>query len=218
MSEPTPPYTDEQLKSDDVSKKELCTFLQENGSRKFLKENKLNGQLKSIAKTKSKDQLVADYHLLFETKDFKKEGEEEEDEVKKVVKATEKLSVKPKKEEVVEEAPKYTKRIMKKGDKINFPSKGSTVDCWYTGKLDNGEVFDSNEINLKRAKKHQPLQFKVGMGNVIKGWDHALLHMSAGERCEIVIEPEWAYGKKGCEPKIPANARLTFEVELARIY
>jgi len=66
----------------------------------------------------------------------------------------------------------------------------------------------------KKGKKPLPLRFKVGVGKVIRGWDEALLTMSAGEKAEITIQPEWAYGKKGVEGKVPPNAVLIFDVEL----
>ena len=52
---------------------------------------------------------------------------------------------------------------------------------------------------------------------VIFQWDEALMTMSTGEKCEVVIEPEWAYGRKGVEGKVPRHATLTFEIELVGI-
>jgi len=122
----------------------------------------------------------------------------------------------PEVEEVQEsEVPKYTKRILKKGDKENFPLRKQVVKVNYTGTLEGGKVFDSSFSEKK--KTHVPFTFKVGIGKVIKGWDEAILTMSVGEKCEIVIEPVWAYGKKGAMPHIPPNATLTFEVELVGI-
>ncbi|OPJ90115.1 peptidyl-prolyl cis-trans isomerase FKBP3 [Patagioenas fasciata monilis] len=115
--------------------------------------------------------------------------------------------------------PKYTKSILKKGDKTNFPKKGDTVHCWYTGKLQDGTVFDTNvQTSAKKKKAAKPFSFKVGVGKVIRGWDEALLTMSKGEKAQLEIEPEWAYGKKGQpDAKIPPNAKLFFEVELVDI-
>ncbi|CAI9549054.1 unnamed protein product [Staurois parvus] len=115
--------------------------------------------------------------------------------------------------------PKYTKFMLKKGDKTNFPKKGDTVHCWYTGTLENGTVFDSNiTTSAKKKKATKPLAFKVGVGRVIRGWDEALLTMSKGEKAKLEIESEWAYGKKGQpDAKIPPNAKLIFEVELVDI-
>jgi len=94
---------------------------------------------------------------------------------------------------------------------------GDQISVHYTGKLDNGKVFDSNMDLDKNRKKGAPLKFKVGVGKVIRGWDEALLTMSVGESAELVIQPEWAYGKKGVEGKVPAGASLIFQVELVGI-
>jgi peptidylprolyl isomerase len=66
---------------------------------------------------------------------------------------------------------------------------GDTVKVHYTGKFDNGEVFDSSD-------GAQPLAFTVGAGQVIPGFDQALVGMQVGETKEIVIEPEQAYGAR----------------------
>jgi peptidylprolyl isomerase len=66
---------------------------------------------------------------------------------------------------------------------------GDTVKVHYTGKLDSGEVFDSSD-------GAEPLAFTVGVGEVIPGFDHALLGMQIGETKEVVIEPEQAYGDR----------------------
>ena len=64
---------------------------------------------------------------------------------------------------------------------------GDTVKVHYTGKLDSGEVFDSSEDG-------EPLSFTVGAGEVIEGFDQALIGMQVGESKEIIIPPEQAYG------------------------
>lgn len=151
-----------------------------------------------MAKTAKKDQLIAAYEKLFASKRFKgKDG------VAQVTKEVKDLKVEGKateaKEEAVDEGPpKYTKSILKKGDKSTFPKKGETVYCWYTGTLEDGTVFDSNiPTSAKKKKGAKPLSFKVGVGKVIRGWDEALLTMSKGEKAKLEIESEWAYGKKG---------------------
>jgi len=66
---------------------------------------------------------------------------------------------------------------------------GDTVKVHYTGKFDTGEVFDSSE-------GAEPLAFTVGAGEVIPGFDHALLGMQIGETKDVVIEPEQGYGNR----------------------
>lgn len=226
MCEPTTTYTDEQLAGDAVSKKELVTYLQTHAALQFQSDHKLKGSLKNVSKVKTKDQLVADYKEMFATKAFKAEGEDEaaavasaaaaeaKAEADTLAEKTKKLDLK---EAVPEGPPKYSKKVLKKGDKTNYPRKGDNVACYYTGMLQDGKVFDSNDAKNKKGKKQQPLRFKVGTGKVIRGWDEALKTMSAGEKAEITIEPEWAYGRKGLEGRIPPNSTLIFEVELVGI-
>jgi FK506-binding protein 3 len=117
----------------------------------------------------------------------------------KNVKLNEDKPKETKSEETLDEGPpKYTKSVLNKGDKTNFPKKGDVVHCWYTGTLQDGTVFDTNiQTSSKKKKNAKPLSFKVGVGKVIRGWDEALLTMSKGEKARLEIEPEWAYGKKG---------------------
>ena len=138
----------------------------------------------------------------------------------KNVKLNEDKPKETKSEETLDEGPpKYTKSVLKKGDKTNFPKKGDVVHCWYTGTLQDGTVFDTNiQTSSKKKKNAKPLSFKVGIGKVIRRWDEALLTMSKGEKARLEIEPEWAHGKKGQpDAKIPPNAKLIFEVELVDI-
>ncbi|XP_056150818.1 peptidyl-prolyl cis-trans isomerase FKBP3 [Lampris incognitus] len=218
-AEPTREWSDEHLNSDDLPKKDIIKFIQDNAAHSFLAEHKLMGNIKNVAKTAKKEQLIIAYSQLFESKRFK--GTEPVEEVTEQVK-TVKIEDKAKeiKTEVVDEGPpKFTKSVLKKGDKTNFPKKGDTVSCWYTGTLEDGTVFDTNIPSTARKKKQtKPLSFKVGLGKVIRGWDEALLTMSKGETARVEIEPEWAYGKKGLpDSKIPPNAKLIFEVELVAL-
>ncbi|XP_067239456.1 peptidyl-prolyl cis-trans isomerase FKBP3 [Chanodichthys erythropterus] len=217
-ADPARVWNEEQLKTEEVPKKELIKFIQDNAAHSFLAEHKLLGNIKNVAKTAKKEQLIEAYNQLFESKRFK--GTEVElvtEEVQAV-----KIHDTPKegKTEAVDEGPpKFTKSILKKGDKTNFPRKGDTVSCWYSGTLEDGTVFDTNiPASAKKKKQSKPLSFKVGLGRVIRGWDEGLLTMSKGETARLEIESDWAYGRKGLpDSKIPPNAKLIFEVELVSI-
>ncbi|CAL1585872.1 unnamed protein product [Knipowitschia caucasica] len=218
-AEPTREWSDEKLKSDDLPKKDIIKFLQDNAAQSFLNELKLQGNIKNVAKTAKKEQLIDAYNQLFENKKFK--GTDPVAEVTEQVRTT-KIEEKPKevKAEVVDEGPpKFTKSVLKKGDKTNFPKKGETVSCWYTGTLEDGTVFDTNvPVGARKKKQTKPLSFKAGLGRVIRGWDEAILTMSKGEQARVEIEPEWAYGRKGVpDSKIPPNAKLIFEIELVAV-
>ncbi|KAF3849680.1 peptidyl-prolyl cis-trans isomerase FKBP3 [Gymnodraco acuticeps] len=216
--EPTREWSDEQLKSDDLPKKDVITFIQDNAAHSFLNEHKLLGNLKSVAKTAKKEQLIIAYNQLFESKRFK--GTEPVEDVTEQIRT---VKIEDKKElpaEVIDEGPpKFKKAVLKKGDKTNFPKKGENVSCWYTGSLEDGTVFDTNLPTTARKKKQsKPLSFKVGLGRVIRGWDEGILTMSKGETSRLEIEPEWAYGRKGLpDSKIPPNAKLFFEIELVAV-
>ena len=90
--------------------------------------------------------------------------------------------------------------------------KGDTLYLRYTGKLADGTVFDSTD-------KHggKPFGMKLGAGQVIKGWDEGLMGMAVGEKRQLIIPPELGYGAAGSPPAIPANATLTFDVELVAL-
>ncbi|CAM9830926.1 peptidyl-prolyl cis-trans isomerase FKBP3 isoform X1 [Lampetra fluviatilis] len=218
-------WTSEQLAGDGVSKKDVIVFLQEHASEAFLAEQKLLGNLKNVAKTAKKEHLAQAYALLFDTKSFRgevaaKEASGQAKDVKDAGAAEEVVTAVAAAEAPVEEGPpKYTKSVLKRGDKVTVPRKGDTVSCWYTGTLVDGTVFDTNiTTSAKKKKATKPLSFKVGLGRVIRGWDEALLTMSKGEKVRLEIEPEWAYGRKGMpDAKIPPNAKLIFEVELVDV-
>ncbi|MEM7537073.1 MAG: FKBP-type peptidyl-prolyl cis-trans isomerase [Chloroflexota bacterium] len=85
---------------------------------------------------------------------------------------------------------------------------GQTVSVHYTGWLQQGGMFDSS---LSRG---QPIQFRLGQGQVIPGWDEGLSTMKPGGKRQLVIPPELAYGDGGYGNVIPGGSTLIFEVEL----
>lgn len=91
------------------------------------------------------------------------------------------------------------------------PQVGQVVSVHYTGWLEDGTKFDSS---LDRG---HPLQFPVGQGQVIKGWDEGLLSMKVGGKRQLVIPTELGYGANGAGGVIPPNATLIFEVELVSV-
>ncbi|OWA50124.1 putative 12 kDa FK506-binding protein [Hypsibius exemplaris] len=94
------------------------------------------------------------------------------------------------------------------GDEATYPKKGQTVSVHYTGTLEDGTKFDSSRDRGK------PFTFKIGAGEVIKGWDEGVAKMSLGQRAKLTCSPDYGYGKKGHPGVIPPNAVLIFDVEL----
>ncbi|KAJ1896182.1 hypothetical protein LPJ66_004145 [Kickxella alabastrina] len=91
-------------------------------------------------------------------------------------------------------------------------SLGDKISVHYTGKLlSTSEVFDSS------LDRKEPIEFTVGHGHVIKGWDQGLLNMCIGEKRRLKIPAELGYGKRGSPPVIPASADLVFDTELVAI-
>ncbi len=88
---------------------------------------------------------------------------------------------------------------------------GDTVNVSYSGYLTDGTLFDSN------VDSGQPLEFQLGSGYVIPGWDEGLVGMQVGGSRLLVIPPSLAYGPTGSGGVIPANATLTFSVVLNEI-
>ncbi len=89
--------------------------------------------------------------------------------------------------------------------------RGDTVSVHYTGWLKDGTKFDSSK------DRNRPFDFPLGAGHVIKGWDEGVAGMKVGGKRKLIIPPDLGYGARGHPPVIPANAELTFEVELLGI-
>jgi len=88
---------------------------------------------------------------------------------------------------------------------------GSTVKVHYSGYLKNGKKFDSS------VDRGEPIEFPLGQGRVIKGWDIGISKLKTGEKARLIIASELGYGSKGYQKAIPPNASLYFDVELLEV-
>ncbi|MCB0433699.1 MAG: FKBP-type peptidyl-prolyl cis-trans isomerase, partial [Mangrovimonas sp.] len=89
--------------------------------------------------------------------------------------------------------------------------KGKTVSVHYKGQLADGTVFDSS------YKRNQPIEFPLGVGHVIPGWDEGIQLLSVGDKARFVIPSDLAYGSRGAGGVIPPHATLIFDVELMKV-
>ena len=100
------------------------------------------------------------------------------------------------------------KKVLTVGTGDSRPEKGNEVTVHYTGTLLDGTKFDSS------VDRGDYFKFKLGVGQVIKGWDVGVASMKKGEKAILTCSADYAYGARGSPPTIPPNATLKFEVEL----
>ena len=98
-------------------------------------------------------------------------------------------------------------KMIQKGDGKRAEA-GKTVSVHYEGSLESGKVFDSSYPRKK------PIEFKLGVGQVIEGWDEGIALLQVGDKARFVIPSDLAYGTSGAGGVIPPNATLIFDVEL----
>ena len=101
-------------------------------------------------------------------------------------------------------------KIIQKGN--GKPAEnGKTVAVHYSGSLENGQVFDSS------YKRKEPIEFPLGKGNVIAGWDEGIALLQEGDKARFVIPSHLGYGSRGAGGVIPPDATLIFDVELMKV-
>lgn len=101
-------------------------------------------------------------------------------------------------------------KILQNGDGKQA-TKGAMVSVHYKGQLLDGTVFDSS------YKRKQPIDFAIGVGQVIAGWDEGIQLLKVGDKARLVIPSHLAYGERGAGGVIPPNATLIFDVELMNV-
>ena len=101
--------------------------------------------------------------------------------------------------------------IVEQGTDDLVVQPGDTVTCHYTGKLEDGTVFDSS------LRRNEPFRFQLGVDGVIKGWAEGITGMRVGQKRLLIIPAALGYGERGAPPSIPGNATLTFELEVLYI-
>jgi FKBP-type peptidyl-prolyl cis-trans isomerase len=88
---------------------------------------------------------------------------------------------------------------------------GKIIEVHYIGRLEDGTKFDAN------PDRERPFTFRLGTGDVIKGWDEGIAGMKVGGKRKVVIPPELGFGKQGVGSVVPPNAVLFYEFELVAV-
>ena len=97
------------------------------------------------------------------------------------------------------------------GNGEHFPKHGDTVTVHFVGTLMDGKKFESSR------DRNDPYVTKIGIGQVIKGWDEGVPQLSLGQKAVLTVMADYGYGARGLPPVIPPNSVLRFEVELLKI-
>lgn len=101
--------------------------------------------------------------------------------------------------------------VVAKSDNPLKAESNKKVTVHYTGFLSDGKIFDSS------VERGEPIQFELGTGKVIPGWEEGIALMHVGDKLRLIIPPSLAYGAQGAGGVIPPNATLNFDVELIKV-
>nr|KAF7420462.1 hypothetical protein H0235_010759 [Vespula pensylvanica] len=149
------------------------------------------------------------------TDDFESKEETEEDDTEE--KENKPMKRNKKSKQIQQRNKKQDEIICEEEDEQKKQSTGAVaklgklVSVYYVGRLKNGKKFDEK-------KQGNGFKFKLGKGQVIKGWDLGIVGMKVGGKRQITIPPSMAYGAKGFPPLIPGNSTLDFDIELRNVY
>ncbi|KAI7130262.1 hypothetical protein KC343_g12163 [Hortaea werneckii] len=114
-----------------------------------------------------------------------------------------------------------TKQLISPGNGTDKPKQGDTITMEYTGTLYDANAPDNKGKQFDSSVGRGDFQTKIGVGQVIRGWDEGVLSvdggMTLGEKCRLTITGDYAYGSRGFPGLIPPNATLVFDVQLKGI-
>ncbi|EMC91195.1 hypothetical protein BAUCODRAFT_39348 [Baudoinia panamericana UAMH 10762] len=114
-----------------------------------------------------------------------------------------------------------TKKLISPGDGVTKPKAGDTITMEYTGTLFDQNAPDNKGKQFDSSVGRGDFKTKIGVGQVIKGWDDGVLStdggMTLGEKSTLIITGDYAYGDRGFPGLIPPNATLVFDVQLKGI-
>jgi FKBP-type peptidyl-prolyl cis-trans isomerase len=128
--------------------------------------------------------------------------------VASVLSAAEEPPVRAEREVVTKSGLRYVDLKVGEGEEAK---PGQVVEVHYTGWLTDGVQFETSH------NCNEPLTFRVGAGDVLKGWDEGVQGMKVGGKRKLIVPPELGYGKQGAGSVVPPNATLVFEFELLAV-
>jgi len=112
--------------------------------------------------------------------------------------------------------PSYTQTDLREGTGP-MASSGHTATVNYTGWLYSADAPEQKGTKFDSSIGRGPFEFKLGAGQVIRGWDQGVQGMKVGGQRRLVLPPEFGYGARGAGSAIPPNATLVFDVELLAV-